>query len=194
MSRPKGSRNKTRAVAIEADGTPIPPDVYEAATASSPKDQRRTEQEKRWARLINEDHAEDEPDRLKVPKHIVPDGMEYQWITDKVFGQTFGQRRGTFEMKGWEAVPASRHDGLFTPRGYEGEIEIDGLVLMERPKVLSDRARAATDRRAREVVQTKEMQLKGGNLSGVTLDPQHPNAVGHNRINKSYERIQVPEE
>lgn len=157
-------------------------------------DAAEAEKHKRWARLIDDDIPEDDGDRLKVPAHMIPDGMEYQWVTHSVFGQAFTQFRGRFEMRGWEPVPASRHDGVFMPKGHKGEIEVDGLVLMERPKILSDRARDADRKRAYDQVRAKEQQLRGGNLAGVTLDSQHPEAVARNKIQKSYERINIPKE
>src|SRR5262245_42749559 len=72
-------------------------------------------------------------DRLKVPKDVIPDGMDYLWVTDSILGQPWPQRRARFERRGWRPVPSSRHDGMFMPKGYVGEINVDGLVLMERP-------------------------------------------------------------
>lgn len=136
---------------------------------------------------------DDDSDRLKVPKEIIPDGMEYLWVTASIYGQAQPQRMARFQKQGWVPVPASRHDGLFMPRGHNGYIEIDGLVLHERSKKISDMARAHEYKKARAQIQAKEAQLLGGDV-GTTLDSQHPSALRANRISKTYEKIEIPEE
>lgn len=136
---------------------------------------------------------DDENDRLKVPKESIPDGMDYLWVTGSIYGQPQPQRLARFQKQGWRPVPASRHDGLFMPKGHQGYIEVDGLILHERSKKISDMAKAYELRKARGQVRAKEAQLLGGDM-GVSLDSQHPSAIRSNRINKSYEKIEIPEE
>jgi hypothetical protein len=63
---------------------------------------------------------------------------------------------------GWEPVPLARHPEMM-PQGWKGEtIEVEGLMLMERPSVLTDEDRAEEVRLAREAVYTKEQQLRSG--------------------------------
>ena len=63
---------------------------------------------------------------------------------------------------GWEAVPLNRHPDMM-PHGWKGEtIEVEGLVLMERPSVLTQEDRAMEARNAREAVAIKEAQLREG--------------------------------
>ncbi len=138
------------------------------------------------------DVDDDDDDRLKVHRDEIPDGMDYQWVTDSILGQPAPQRRARFERKGWQAVPASRHEGRWTPKGYQGEINVDGLVLMERPLELSIRARQKNKQNAMMQVRAKEAQLTGGNIPGVTLDTQHQTAVRQNKIRKSYEGFVPP--
>ena len=136
---------------------------------------------------------EDENDRLKVPKELIPPGMDYQWVTASILGQPQPQRRSRFERRGWVPVPAERHPGLFMPKGHVGEIEVDGLVLYERPLEISIQARARDKSKAREQVYVKEHQLMGGDV-GASLDSRHRSAINSNKINKSYERMSIPEE
>jgi len=84
--------------------------------------------------------GEDE-DRLKIPKEIIPDKMEYQWITHAILGQEMLNRRSRFMKAHWSPVPSERHDGLFMPKGYKGQIEVEGLGLYERPMWVSNKAR-----------------------------------------------------
>jgi hypothetical protein len=135
----------------------------------------------------------DDEDRLKIAKEDIPDGMDYQWVTDSVLGQPMPQRRGRFERRGWKPVPASRHDGLFMPKGFQGEINVDGLVLMERPMELSMEARRREKMKAAEQVYVREAALRGGDLGpNVTFDTTHPSAQKVNRVSKSYERVNIP--
>lgn len=167
-------------------GKPRKPRVQEAREDIRAKPIRAT-----YAEIdMNDD---DENDRLKIAKELIPDGMDYQWVTASTFGAPMPQRRSRFERKGWTPVPADRHDGLFMPRGFKGEIEVDGLVLYERPLELTIRARNNDRRKAFEQVAIKEQQLMGGDI-GVSLDSQHPSARSANRVGKSYERMNIPED
>lgn len=137
---------------------------------------------------------DDENDRLKIAPELIPDGMEYLWVTGSIYGQPQPQRLARFQRQGWCPVPASRHDGLFMPKGYQGYIEVDGLMLHERSKKISDMARSYELKRARGQIQAKEAQLRGGEISGIAFDTQHPSALRSNKVNKSYERIEIPDE
>jgi len=141
-------------------------------------------------------NQEDTPDRLRINPALIPEGMAAQWVTDSVYGQGVPQHRADFERKGWTPVHQEdfdgQFDGMFMPKGKTGEIIVDGLVLMMRPKELSDKAANADKRRAREQVMIKEQSLRGGDI-GVTLDSRDPTALASNRISKTMERIQVPE-
>lgn len=141
---------------------------------------------------------EGSPDRLRIDRSLIPEGMDLQWVTDSIFGQPQPQHRAEFEKRGWTPVHQEdfdgQFDGMFMPKGAEGEIKIDGLVLMARPIELTIKARRLNKRQADEQVQIKEKALRGGDIPGVSLDSTHPNAVKTNRINKSYERINIPED
>lgn len=143
-------------------------------------------------------NMEDTPDRLRIPHDIWPEGMTLQWVTDSVLGQSMGQHRSTFERTGWTPVHQSdfdgRFDGMFMQRGVEGEIKYEGLVLMARPAELTAKAKATEARKAREVVAIKEQAWRGGDLPNVTLDSQHKSALQTNKVNRSYERIEVPKD
>lgn len=172
MGRPPGAKNKPK---IDSDGQPI----LQKNTIRIDEDQQN--------------RLEEESDMLFVPPELIPEGMRYNWKTLSVFGQQQNRRFGRFQATGWEPVPASRHPGLFTPKDYDGFIEYDGLVLMEKPEELCLRSEAREFIKAREQVQTKEQQLRGGDIRGVSLDTQHRSALQSNKINKSYERFQAPE-
>lgn len=71
---------------------------------------------------------------FEVPMEIVPDGMVYQWFAYEVFGQPNKQLTTNAERNGWRAVPASRHEGIWTSAGFEGPIEVGGQRLYELPE------------------------------------------------------------
>lgn len=137
---------------------------------------------------------DDETDRLKIPPHMIPQGMDYLWVTASIYGQPQPQRLARFQKQGWVPVPASRHDGMFMPKGHDGYIEVDGLILHERPLKISDMARAYELNKARGQIKAKERQLLGGQIDGVSLDTTHQSALKTNRINKTYEEVEIPEE
>lgn len=115
-----------------------------------------------------------------------PQGWDYQWKLKSVLGQDDIDRIRQHEMSGWEPVPLSRHPEMM-PKGWSGAtIEVGGLVLMERPMMFTDEARAEERRAAREAVLTKELQMKEGKASDLG-----PRSV--NRFNKSRAPIDVPE-
>lgn len=145
---------------------------------------------------INDSVFDETPDRLRIAKELIPQGMDLQWVTDSVFGQPMPQHRAEFEKRGWTPVHQEdfdgQFDGLWMARGSPGEIKVDGLVLMARPLSLSIKAKKIDRQRALERVQIKEKELRGGNLPGVTLDASHPNAVRTNMINRSMDGAFVP--
>lgn len=157
---------------------------------------------KRWAMKAQpnwegvDPNADDSPDRLRIAPDMIPEGLSFMWVTNTVYGQDMSQHRATFEKRGWTPVHQEdfdrRFDGMFMPRGAQGEISVDGLVLMARPKEMSDRAALNERRKAAEVIHIKEQQFKGGDLAGVSLDTQHKTALNYNRISKSVERIEIP--
>lgn len=78
----------------------------------------------------------------------IPSGSDYQWVTAVCGDRSLGQ---VDEMKatGWRTVPASRHPAL-AKRSVNGtSIEIGGLLLMERPKMLTAGAVAWESEKAR---------------------------------------------
>jgi hypothetical protein len=139
----------------------------------------------------------DNPDKLHIPPSMVPEGMSFQWVTESVLGQPFAQHRAGFEKKGWTPVHQDdfdgQLDGMFMPKGAEGEIKMTGMVLMARPSEMTERAKRADKRAAMEQVQIKEQAWRHGDI-GTTLDSRDQSAVGFNHIRKSVEKLVAPDE
>jgi hypothetical protein len=142
-------------------------------------------------------NAQDSPDRLRINPDLIPAGMSAQWVTDSVIGQGVPQHRSEFERRGWTPVHQDDFDGqfngMFMPKDAEGEINVEGLVLMMRPKEMTLKAERENKRKAYEQVAIKEAALTGGDLPGVSLDTSHPSARNANRIRKSREALEIPE-
>lgn len=116
-------------------------------------------------------------DKFHVPDDLVPADWKYQWNTVEVLGQPQMNTQIASYRGGWRAVPAERHDGIWTPKGAKGEIVQDGLRLEERPKVLDDEAKADELAKARRQVRDQQEQLmlskKGALGGGFSDDPQY---------------------
>jgi hypothetical protein len=136
-------------------------------------------------------------DRLHIPKTDIPEGMDLRWVTSTVRGQPFTRWRASQEARGWTPVHSEDFDGRFNGRfmakDAQGEITMDDAVLMARPLEMTVKAKKKEYRQAREQVMIKEAALTSGaeiNASGAT----HPTAIASNRINRTYERLAIPED
>lgn len=113
-------------------------------------------------RAIRENMPEGGQSRDKFWAPPPPDGWDYQWKMKTVMGEEFHSYQVELARNGWEAVPLNRHPELM-PHGWTGStIEVEGLVLMERPSIFTEEARQEEMRSAREAVLTKEAQLRDG--------------------------------
>jgi len=127
-------------------------------------------------------------DKFYVDPNIIPDGWDYQWKRKELLGKPDPHYAVELRRNGWEAVPADRHPELMPP-GWNGAIERDGMMLMERPQVLTEEARRAEYREARGAVIAKEQQL-GATPKGHLSRDADPRV--RPRINKSYEPMAIP--
>lgn len=105
-------------------------------------------------------------DIFDIPKNLIPEGWEYQWCAVTVAGNSeiLLDQNLMFAENGWRAVPADRYPGRFMPVGHKGSIVRGGQMLMERPKSLSDEARADDIKAAKQLISDRNESLK---LSGV---------------------------
>ena len=90
-------------------------------------------------------------DPFHVDPKIIPPGVAYQW-NEKAEG-------------GWVPVPAERHEGVFTPVGFKGDIVIGRLTLCERSKQIVDAANELRVAKAHQNVEDWK-QKYGGQFSG----------------------------
>ena len=136
------------------------------------------------------------PDRLRIDRSLFPEGMDLVWVTNSVFGQPMPDRRQVFEKRGWTPVHQTDFDGqfngMFMKKDDPGEITVDGSVLMARPVEISEKARQVDRRAALNQVRLKEQSWRAGDI-GTTLDSRHESALTSNRINRTIERLDIPE-
>ena len=59
---------------------------------------------------------------------------------------------------GWDPVDTSRHPEMM-PNGYSGVITREGMMLMQRPKVVNDRQRKAMYAKAVNQVRDKQVEV-----------------------------------
>lgn len=129
-------------------------------------------------------------DEFFVEPAIVPDGWTYEWKRRTVMGAPDPSYQVSLARMGWEPVPAGRHPEMMPTGMSKADIERKGMVLMERPKEITDEARAIENRRAREQVYVKEQQLN--NAPDGTLTRDH--AQARPNIKKSYSPVNIPKE
>lgn len=142
------------------------------------------------------DPAGERIDRFHIPDGLIPEGMSLQWVTDSVMGEQRPQDRAEYEKKGWTPVHqedfGARFDGVYMPKGAEGEINSGGQVLMARPVEYTEKARRHELQKAREQVSIREAALRGGDIPGVSFDTRHETVS--NKVNRSFERVAIPQD
>jgi hypothetical protein len=138
--------------------------------------------------LSNFDVGESGADKFAAPP--APDGWEYEFKRRTVYNQEDPAYQISLSRTGWQAVPASRHPGEMPLGGNHQTIERDGMVLMERPKMISDRVRERDRKMARDQVRVKEQQLStapDGQFERNSDARTRPN------IKKSFEAMPIPD-
>jgi len=109
--------------------------------------------------LEHGDISDEAADEFYVNLSEIPEGYDYQWKRRSTYGVEDPAYDVQVARQGWQSVPLSRHPAMM-PRNHKGtEITRSGLVLMERPKQITDMLRQAEDRKARLQVRIKEEQL-----------------------------------
>jgi hypothetical protein len=135
---------------------------------------------------------EEGPDDFYINQSDIPDGWSYEWKRKSVWGQEDPSYQVQLARMGWEPVPADRHPSYMPDKGNYTTIERKGMVLMERPKELTDEARAIELKKARNQVRQKEAQLNVAPDAGqFDRDNKGSPLV---KVKKSYEAIPIPNE
>jgi hypothetical protein len=131
-------------------------------------------------------------DKYFIDPRIVPEGWSYEWKRKSIYNQEDPSYQIKLADGGWTPVPTNRdarHKALM-PTGNYNTIERDGMILMERPKELTDEAKAIELRRARNQVRAKEQQLSTTPDGTLSRD----DARVRPQVKKSYEAMPIPQE
>jgi hypothetical protein len=126
-------------------------------------------------------------DKFYVDHRIVPDGWDYNWKRKTVYGMEDPAYQVSLARTGWEPVPTERHPTMM-PTGNYPVIERDGMVLMARPKVISERFENAEKKKARDQVKIREQSLNQSPDGQFGRDHREVQA----KIKKGYEAIPIP--
>lgn len=123
-------------------------------------------------------------DDFYIDPRKIPDGWDYNWKRHTTANMPDPAYERDLLQAGWEPVDTSRHPEMMPPRS-SGPIIRKGMMLMERPKEISDMAKQRELASARELVHNKEREL-GLTPSGTF---QRDNRTG---VKKSYGPVDIP--
>lgn len=101
-------------------------------------------------------------DPFDISAEMIEPGWEMQWIAHTVHGNSEIVTDQNLQMieNGWRPVDAARFPGRFMPAGYKGHIIRGGQGLYERPKALSDEARAEEIAAAHQLITDRNESLQ----------------------------------
>lgn len=177
---------------IPLDMRPPVDDETRPEMRTSPREEDpRARAERRAAEIRKHlsNDVSDGADRFYINPDSIPDGWSYEWKRKTIWGKEDPAHEVELARKGWEAVPASRHPEMM-PKGNWQTIERDGMILMERPKELTDEAHSGNLRAARLQVKAKEAQLNQAPEG--TFERNDPRVKPS--IKKSYQAMPISEE
>lgn len=90
---------------------------------------------------------------FEIPKHLQDPDYTYEWKRYTVYGKPDITHQVSLQENGWRAVmvqPGSPFAGYYMPADYRGEIVREDLMLMERPRGMTELVREQEKRRARD--------------------------------------------
>jgi len=136
---------------------------------------------------------DDGVDEFRIDRDMVPEGWSYEWKRKTVMGQEDVGYQTALARSGWEPVDVnkdSKHRALMGADWKGQTIERKGMILMERPKSITDEARRLELRRARGQVQIKEEQLTAAPPGQFERTNQDSSLA---KVKKGYEPMPIPE-
>lgn len=147
--------------------------------------------EERAAQILGHVGSLDEGiDEFYIDRSRIPPGWDMEWKTKTVLGAEDPAQMVAYARTGWEPVPLHMFPEMM-PNSWKGNtIERKGMILMMRPKKLTDMARSVDNKRARDAVRAKEQQLSSAPDGQFTRE--HSQAKP--KIGKSYEPMPIPQD
>ena len=132
---------------------------------------------------------DDGTDEFAAPS--APDGWTYEWKRKTILGQEDPSHQVHLARTGWEPVQTAIHPEMMPGNGNHPVIERKGMILMQRPSVITEEVRQIELSRARNQVRVKEEQLSGTPEGGLG---HREHAQVRPKIGKSYEAMPVPKD
>lgn len=148
--QPRAEAPTAEAVSAPTEAPPISRPEMRAAERPEPRPAMRSSAEEaaiRAAQIFGTVDLDAEEDKFALPANLAPDGWEYEWKTHEVIGKRNPGNEVRMAQMGWDPVDVSRHPELMPP-GFNGAITREGMILMQRPKIVNDRQRQAAYNKA----------------------------------------------
>ena len=128
-------------------------------------------------------------DEFYIDPAIIPKDWDYEWKRRLLLNKEDPAYEVAVARTGWTAVPRARHANMMPSDSSAVSIERKGMILMERPKVITDRARAIEARKAALQVRVKEEQLSAAGQGQFARDNKGNSLV---QVKKGYEAAPIP--
>jgi hypothetical protein len=140
--------------------------------------------------LSQDDFDEDFNDQFAVDPRLIPDGWDFQWKVLTVYGKENPSYQMQLIRMGWEAVPSSMVPGMLPLDDNSKTVIRDGMILMMRPKEITENLRKKQLMTSRDQVTQKEKEL---DVAPPGQFEREYKGESLNRIRRSVEPIPVPE-
>lgn len=152
----------------------------------------RTAAERRAAEIMGHlgGSVDEGTDEFYIDPRAIPDGWTYEWKRKTIYGSEDPSYSVSLKRTGWTEVPASRHPEMMPANYKSAAIERKGLVLMERPTIVTEQVEMMDRRRAKDQIRAKEQQLSHAPDGQFGRD----HAQAQPKIKKSYEAMPIPKE
>ena len=142
-----------------------------------------------YARQIQEQIGTEifNPDEFYISQDEIPEGWSYEWKACQIVGKDNNYRMLELSRLGWRPVLAERHPYKM-PANYPktDPIMIKGQMLMELPKVLTERASKAHIRESKEALRNSEAKLYDAPPNTAPRDDPSVTRAGLNKVTRDY--------
>lgn len=129
-------------------------------------------------------------DEFYIDRSKLPAGWDAEWKTKTVLGAEDPAQMVSYARMGWEPAPLDMFPEMM-PQGWKGNtIERKGMILMIRPRKITDMVRQADAQKARDQIRAKEAQLSSAPEGQFTRDHSQVKP----KINKGFEPMPIPQD
>jgi len=128
-------------------------------------------------------------DEFYIDLRLIPPGWTYEWKRRTLLNAEDPSYQVALAQKGWEPVPANRHPEMMPAGSRSATIERKGMMLMERPKEITDEVSRIERKKAVMQVKGKEEQLSVPQQGQFARDNKGNPLVS---VKKGYEPVDIP--